>query len=43
VFIVSVRQTSVPLLLARFDWSGTCVILAGGSTLAALAFAAAPP
>lgn len=54
VFMVSVRQTSVPLggvlagllvppLLARLDWTGTCAALAAGSALAALAFAAASP
>ena len=54
VLIVSIRQTSVPLggvlagllvppLLARLDWTGTCLTLAGGSVLAALAFAAASP
>ncbi len=54
VFIVSVRQTSVPLggvlagllvppLLARLGWNGTCATLAAGSAVAALAFAAASP
>ena len=54
VFIVSVRQTSVPLggvlaglivppLLGRLDWTGTCATLAAGSAFAALAFAAASP
>jgi MFS family permease len=54
VFIVSVRQTSVPLggvlagllvppLLTHLDWTATCATLAGGSALAALAFAAASP
>ena len=54
VLIVSIRQTSVPLggvlagllvppLLARFGWVAASLTLAGGSVLAALAFAAASP
>lgn len=53
-FIVSLRQTSVPMggvlagllvppLLLRLGWVETCLVLAGGSTLATVLFGALSP